>query len=164
MGEKKMKVKMILDEDIVNYKKMSMFIATCKCNFKCCTDLGLDICICQNSPIAKQKNIVIDDEKIVQRYLDNPLTSAVVIAGLQPFQQFDELYNLIKAFREKTDDDIVIYTGFYESQKQDEINKLKQFKNIIIKFGRFIPGQEVHKDRVLGVNLVNKQQYAVKIS
>lgn len=159
-----MKVKTILDQDIVNYKKVSMFIATCKCNFKCCTDLGLDICICQNSPIAKQKNIQIEDEKIVKRYLDNPLTKAIVIAGLQPFQQFEQLINLIKSFREKTQDDIVIYTGFYQDQKKQQLEQLKQYKNIIVKFGRFIPGQQVHKDRVLGVNLANKQQYAKKIS
>jgi len=52
-----MRIKNILDEDIVNYKKISMFIATCVCDWKCCRELGKDICMCQNSPTAKQKDI-----------------------------------------------------------------------------------------------------------
>lgn len=159
-----MRVKTIIDEDIANYKKMSMFIATCFCNFKCCTDLNMDICLCQNSPIAKAKTIECADDKIVDRYVKNKLTHAVVIAGLEPFEQFDELIALVSKFREKTKDDIVIFTGFYENEIQDKIEELKKFDNIIVKFGRYIPGQEVHKDKVLGVNLANKEQYAVKIS
>jgi len=159
-----MRVKTIVDEDIANYKKMSMFIATCFCNFKCCTELNMDICLCQNSPIAKAKTIEIDDDKIVERYVKNKLTHAVVIAGLEPFEQFDELIALIGKFREKTKDDIVVFTGFYENEISEKLSKLKQFENIIVKFGRYIPGQEVHKDKVLGVNLANKEQYAVRIS
>lgn len=159
-----MKVKTILDEDIVNYKKMSMFIATCYCDFKCCNELGMDICLCQNSPIAQQKDILIDDEKIVKRYLKNKLTHAVVIAGLEPMLQFDEIVCFIKLFREYTKDDVVIFTGYYESEIKDKLDVLKQFENIIVKFGRYVPGQEVHYDDVLGVNLSNKEQYAVKLS
>ena len=153
-----------MEEDIVNYKKTSMFIATCYCDFKCCKELNLDICICQNSPIATSDILQIENEKLVKRYLKNKLTHAVVFGGLEPFKQFDEMYQLIKKFREKTQDDIVIYTGYYENEIKNQIEKLKQFENIIIKFGRYIPGQEVHFDKVLGVNLANKEQYAVKIS
>lgn len=153
-----------MDQDIVNYKKMSMFIATCYCDFKCCKQLNLDICICQNSPIAKSKIVDISNQRIVKRYIKNKLTHAIVFGGLQPFKQFDEMVQLIKCFRQQTEDDIVIYTGYYENQLAQQINDLKQFKNIIIKFGRFVPGQEVHYDEVLGVSLANKQQYAKRIS
>ena len=44
------------------------------------------------------------------------------------------------------------------------INNLKQFPNIIIKFGRFIPNQQSHYDEVLGINLASDNQYAKKIS
>lgn len=159
-----MKVKTIIDEDIVNYKKTSMFIATCHCNFKCCTDLGLDVCICQNSPIAKQKNINIADEEIVKRYMSNKLTHAIVFGGLEPMEQFDELLALVKAFREKTKDDIIIFTGFREDEIADKIEKLKPYCNIIVKFGRYVPGDVIHFDKTLGVNLANKEQYATKIS
>ena len=91
-----MKIRNLIDEDIVNYKKTSMFIATCYCDFKCCKELNLDICICQNSPIAKSKIIDVNNSKIVKRYLKNKLTEAIVFGGLEPFKQFEELYELIK--------------------------------------------------------------------
>ena len=153
-----------MDEDIVNYKETSMFIATCYCDFKCCRELNLDICICQNSPIAKSNIIDISDEKLVERYVKNDLTHAIVFGGLEPFKQFDELFDLIKCFREKTEDMIVIYTGYYPNEIEEQINQLRQFKNIVVKFGRYVPGQEVHYDEVLGVSLANKEQYAVQIS
>lgn len=140
-----------------------MFIATCMCDWKCCKELNMDICLCQNSPIATQKNHNFSDTRIVNRYLKNKLTSAIVIAGLEPLLQWDQLLSLIQEFRSKTDDDIVIYTGYYPEEIKDKIQELKKFKNIIVKFGRYIPGQEVHLDPVLGVNLANKQQYAVNL-
>lgn len=153
-----------MDEDIVNYKKTSMFVATCYCDFKCCIELGLDICICQNSPIAQSKIINISNERIVKRYMKNKLTHAIVFGGLEPFKQFEELIELIKLFREQTNDDIVIYTGYNKNELSEEIEQLKQFENIIIKFGRYIPGEEVHYDELLGVSLASKNQYAEKIS
>ena len=48
-----MRVKGIIEEDFVNYKVPSMFINTCFCDFKCCTELGLDVGVCQNSPLAQ---------------------------------------------------------------------------------------------------------------
>ena len=39
-----MRVKNIIEEDIVNYKETSMFISTCFCDWKCCTEIGADIC------------------------------------------------------------------------------------------------------------------------
>lgn len=147
-----------MDEDIVNYKKTAMFVATCFCDFKCCKELNLDICICQNSPIAKTKIVDMPNEKIIKRYLKNKLTKAIVFGGLEPFKQYEELIEFIKEFRDKSDDDIVIYTGY----NKDELNldELKKFKNVIIKFGRYIPGHKVHFDNVLGVNLASDNQYA----
>lgn len=159
-----MKIRNLMDQDIVNYKKTSMFIATCFCDFKCCKELNLDICICQNSPIAQSKIIEMSNERIIKRYMKNKLTHAIVFGGLQPFNQFDELIDFIKLFREQSEDDIVIFTGYYPDQKKDQIKQLKQFNNIIIKYGRYIPGHKVHFDEVLGVNLASDNQYAEKIS
>lgn len=153
-----------MDQDIVNYKKTSMFIATCFCDFKCCKELDLDICICQNSPIAKSKIIDMSNDRIVKRYLKNKLTHAIVFGGLEPFKQFDELFDLIKCFREKTEDDIIIYTGYYKNELEKEIEQLKQFKNIIIKFGRYIPNKNIRHDNILGVTLASDNQYAEKIN
>lgn len=159
-----MRIRNLMDQDIVNYKKTSMFIATCYCDFKCCKQLNLDICICQNSPIAQSKIINISNQIIVKRYIKNKLTHAIVFGGLQPMMQFDQLVQLIDCFRTQTQDDIVIYTGYNLEQIQDKIQILKKYKNIIVKFGRYKPGDQVHYDQVLGVSLANKEQYALKIS
>lgn len=153
-----MKIRNLMDEDIVNYKKTAMFIATCFCDFKCCKELNLDICICQNSPIAKTDIVDMPNEKIIKRYLKNKLTKAIVFGGLEPFKQYDELIEFIKDFRAKSDDDIVIYTGY--NKNEINLDEIKKFKNIIIKFGRYIPGHKVHFDEVLGVNLASDNQYA----
>ena len=141
-----------------------MFIATCKCNWKCCTDCGCDITMCQNSNIAKQPNIILNNDEIVKRYLNNPITSAIVIGGLEPFDQYEELYFLIRGFRKKTNDDIVIYTGYRIEEIFEEVNNLKVFDNIIINFGRYIPNDKHKYDEVLGIALASQNQYAKKIS
>ena len=141
-----------------------MFIATCMCDWKCCKELNMDICLCQNSPIATQKNHNFSDTRIVNRYLKNKLTSAIVIAGLEPLLQWDQLLALIQQFRSKTDDDIVIYTGYKENELYEQIAALKAFQNIIIKFGRYVPNQQSHYDEVLGVDLASDNQYAERIS
>ena len=160
-----MKIKGLIDEDFTNYKKSSMFIATCYCNWKCCIEQGLDKSICQNSEIAKQKNIEISADEIFSRYISNPITNSIVVGGLEPFLQFEEVYELIKCFRDnKCVDDFIIYTGYYDYEISDKINKLKQFQNIIIKYGRFMPNHQPHYDEVLGINLISNNQYAERIS
>lgn len=159
-----MKLKSIIDEDFINYKKPSMMIATCKCNWKCLTEKNLDIHICQNSDLAHQNNIEVSINNIIGRYLDNPITKAIVIAGLEPMLQFNEMLEFIKAFREKSQDDIVIYTGYYPEEIREELNILQQINNIIVKFGRFIPNASKVFDKVLGIELASDNQYAIKIS
>ena len=158
-------VKEIMDENFQDYKKASMFIATIKCDFKCLKEKGLDISICQNSKIANlpNKKVLISD--IFNRYINNPLTSAVVVGGLEPMLQFKEILNLISYFRKKNcSDDFVIYTGYYTEEISDKLKLLQNFNNIIIKYGRFIPDSNPIFDNVLGVNLNSENQHAVKIS
>lgn len=155
-------IKGIQDEDFVNYKKPSMFISFPKCSWKCEKECGEQVC--QNSTLATAKNIDVDVDKLVDRYINNPITSAIVMGGLEPLDTWEDLFGLVTCMRTKTDDDIVIYTGYYKEEIQLYINELKQFKNIIIKFGRFIPNNKKHYDEVLGVHLASDNQYAEKIS
>ncbi|HQD92848.1 MAG TPA: 4Fe-4S cluster-binding domain-containing protein [Bacilli bacterium] len=159
-----MKLKTIIDEDFVNYKKPSMMLATCKCDWKCCIEENLDISICQNSDLANQKNIDVPIDTIIDRYINNPITKAIVIGGLEPFLQFDEILNFVKAFRKVSKDDLVIYTGYYPDEVKTYIKELKQYPNIIIKFGRYKERQNKVFDNILGVYLLSDNQYAVKIS
>ena len=155
-------VKNIKYEDFVNYKKPSMFIAFPNCDFKCEKECGKQVC--QNSTLAKAPNIKIEMCKIIKSYIDNPITSSIVIGGLEPFYDFDQLAYMIDCFRDIINDDIVIYTGYYKDEIKDYIKQLKSYKNIIIKFGRFIPNQEKHFDKILGVYLASKNQFAERIS
>lgn len=159
-----MLVKMIVDEDFLNYHKPSMFIGTCFCNWKCCIESNIPVTTCQNEPLSKQPNIEINNQTIVNRYLKNPITTAIVFGGLEPLLQFKELIELIQCFRKYTKDDIVIYTGYYPEEISSYIKILKQFPNIIIKFGRYKPNSQNKFDELLKINLISDNQFAQKIS
>ena len=153
-----MKIKGLITEDFVNYKKVSMTIMFPHCTFKCGAEH------CQNSPLAKSKTYDIDIDEMIQKYLNNPITEAVVMQGLEPFDSWSDLLLFVAKFREESQDDIVIYTGYNKEEIDNKINILKRFKNIIIKFGRFIPCDEKHYDDVIGVELASINQYAEVIS
>lgn len=158
-------IKEIVDENFQDYNKAAMFIATSRCDFKCLKELGLDCSVCQNMSVSKMPNKIIFISEIFNRYMSNPLTSAIIIGGLEPFLQFNEVLSLVSFFRKSgCDDDFVIYTGYYENEIKREIQLLSEFKNIIIKYGRFIPDSEPIYDSVLGVTLSSENQHAVKIS
>lgn len=153
-----MLIKDIVETDTINYKDISMFIIFPTCSFKCGKD------ICQNSNVVKMPNIEISVENILYKYLSNPLNNALICGGLEPFDSWEDLYALITHFRIITDDDIVIYTGYNYDEIKEQINTLKYYKNIIVKFGRFIPNQPHHYDEILGVELSSPNQYAKRIS
>lgn len=158
-----MKIKGLVEEDFVNYKKPSMFIIFPYCTFKCDKEAGCSIC--QNSGLVNEPDIEMAPIEIVSRYVKNPITKAVVFGGLEPFDS-EELIMFIEYIRNYTNDDIIIYTGYTEEEISDEIKWLQKsgIKNIIIKFGRFIPNQEKHYDEILGVELASPNQYARRIS
>ena len=157
-----MLIRGLIEEDFVNYKKASMFIVFPTCTFKCEKECGIKCC--QNSAVAKSAAIEIDAEKLVDRYINNPITHAIVCGGLEPIDSFDDLLELVKLVREKTDDDIIIYTGYNRNEILKEIRILREFPNIIIKFGRFKPNDAHRFDEILGVELASANQYAEKIS
>ena len=156
-----MTLKGIIDEDFINYKKSSMTLMFPYCTFKC-GGAG----ICQNSKLVNSKDIEIDSYNICKRYLNNDITEAIVLQGLEPFDSWDDLKELIIALRIHFNcfDDVVIYTGYNKNEIEEQIDWLSGFSNIIIKFGRYIPGQEKHFDEVLGVYLASDNQYAERIT
>lgn len=159
-------IKELKDEDFVNYKKPSMFIAFPFCTFKCERDCGKKMC--QNSALAQSPDIFITKQKLCVRYISNKITQAIVCGGLEPMDSFEDLYSFIYTlrFQYQCDDDVVIYTGYTkeECEENNWIYKLSQLKNIVVKFGRFIPDQQPHNDEVLGVKLMSNNQYAERIS
>lgn len=151
-------VKGIVDEDFVNYKTPSMVVLFPTCSFKCDKECGKQVC--QNSALATAPNIEITVTDIVQRYLANPITKSVVCMGLEPFDDAEHLVALVSALRNYTQDDIVIYTGYTESELLNKKYMIIGFRNIVIKYGRYVPNQQPHFDEVLGVNLASDNQYA----
>lgn len=156
-----MKITGLIEEDFVNYKVPSLFIGTSKCSFKCDKECGENIC--QNSYLANATVFEIDDAKLIKRYLNNDITEAVVIGGLEGFDTFDDMYAFIWRFRQICFDPIVIYTGYYPSEIKDKLKKLFKFNNIIVKFGRFIPNDKPRYDEVLGITLASSNQFALTI-
>lgn len=162
---KTIKLKNLVEEDFVNYKKISMFLGTSICDWKCCLDGNFDKSICQNHALGESSAREFDIEFLYNRYKGNNLSESIVFGGLEPFLQFEELLSFIQYFRDRNClDDIVIYTGYYKEEIEDKIQKLQEYPNIIIKYGRFIPNQESHFDEILGVKLASENQYAEKIS
>lgn len=159
-----MRVKGLVDEDFVNYKLPCMYIATCFCDWKCCHEANISESVCQNSDLNYEKIVEISADEIFRRYINNNISEAIVIAGLEPMKQFDEICNIIRHFRQNgCNDTFVIYTGYYPEEISEEIKKLASFKNITFKFGRFIPNHKPHYDAVLGVNLASDNQYGEAI-
>lgn len=158
-----MLLKFLKDEDFVNYKKCSMFLGTSACTWKCCKEAGISCEICQNYPWSHEPAKEIPNETIIKRYLNNSLTEAIVIGGLEPFDTFETMFNFINEFRKQSNDDIVIYTGYEKNEITYQLAKLKVFKNIIIKFGRYVPNRPAIHDEVLGIDLVSDNQHAEKL-
>lgn len=158
-------IKGIIDEDLVNYKKPCMVIECPYCTFKCDKERGLQVC--QNSTLANLPNIEISNSLLLAKYLNNDITRAIVFQGLEPFDNFEDIFPFLVTFREHTADDIIIYTGYTKDELTNMsyyFARLQQIPNIIIKYGRYIPNQTSHYDNVLGVYLASDNQFAEKIS
>lgn len=155
-------VKGIIDEDFINYKKPAMFIAFPRCSFKCEKECGVRCC--QNSDLALSAGVEVTAAALAERYINNHISESIVIGGLEPFDTFDDLIELVDALRTKTQDDIVIYTGYNQDEVLDKLPYLTRHRNIIVKFGRFIPNGIKRYDKVLGIYLASQNQHAIKLS
>ena len=161
-----MRVKYIETERYQDYKVPSMYIGCIQCNGKCCVEANIPITVCINDSLRKSKIFEIDDDKTIKKYLSNPITEAIVFGGLEPFEQFEEMFSFIKKLRNEYNclDSVIIYTGYNEDEIAGYLDELKQFKNIIVKFGRFVPDKPHVFDEILGVELASDNQYAKNIS
>ena len=153
-------IKALEDENFTNYKEPAMLIGMPTCTFKCCIEQGLPPSTCQNCSLYQAAPISISVEKLIERYENNPISQAVVFGGMEPLDSWEDLSEFITKFRERSSDPIVIYTGYTESELTLDQVKCFVSNDVIVKFGRFVPGQKSHYDPVLGVNLISDNQYA----
>lgn len=153
----------IVDEDFVNYKVPSMFINTSFCSFKCDKECGTQVC--QNSDLVRSPSVDIDDSKIIRRFKKNPITKAIVIGGLEPFDSPVDLWHFIHELNAQyVEDDLVIYTGYNEREVASFVAYAYGLccmdRDLVIKFGRYLPNTKQVFDKILGVNLASSNQYA----
>ena len=154
-----MKLKGIIDYDCANYKYPCLTLEFPYCDFKC--DALNKAPVCQNSSLAREPDIEVSGEKIWQLYSENPLTKGFCFQGLEPFNSFIDLIDLIHFIRvdKQCDDVIVIYTGYNAGEDLITENAIRKYHNIVIKWGRYLMGHESHYDEVLGVRLASDNQY-----
>lgn len=155
-----MKIKGIIDYDTVNYKKPCLTLQFPYCTMKC--DKLNDAPVCQNSALAREPNIEVNGDYIWELYQKNPLTEAFCFQGLEPFDSFMDLAELIYFIRKikQCNDTIVIYTGYNQGEDTIVENMLRKYNNIIVKWGRYLVNNQPHYDEILGVNLASDNQYA----
>lgn len=154
-------LKGIIWEDTVNYKKISTTLMFPKCSFKCDKESGIQIC--QNKELAATPTQTVSAEVLIKKYIENPLTQAIVLQGLEPLDSPIDVYTVAAALQDMNCyDDFIIYTGYDKNEVSPllihTIRSLVPGK-LIIKWGRYIPNQEKHYDEVLGVYLASDNQY-----
>ena len=158
-------VKLVKQDDFVQYKKPCVVVCFPNCTWKCCTEAGIPTSVCQNQEMCELKDIDITPEDVYNLYKESLFAESICCSGLEPMLQFDDVLSLLKYFREHDcDADFVIYTGYYRNEIEDKVQELAKYKNVIVKFGRYVPNQEKHYDEVLGVWLASDNQYAERIS
>ncbi len=158
-----MKLKGIIDCDFTNYKEPVLTLEFPICDFKC--DKLNNCPVCQNSALINEPDIEISEKTIWDMYQNNPLTKGFCLQGLEPLDSEAEIYEFIDFIRAGKDcnDVIIIYTGYMKDEKQEFYNIIKNYGNIIIKWGRYIKGHMLHYDEILGVCLSSYNQYAEAI-
>ena len=149
-------------DDITDYLKTSLLLVTPKCSGKCGEK-------CQNYFLIKNattKQYAVSS--IVNLYNNLTTHNAVVFAGLEPFDTFNDTQILVDAFLQNDKPiDIVIYTGYYQQSITDKVNVLLQKliktkstnKTIIIKFGPYIAENRSYYSNILGIKLATDNQY-----
>src|SRR5574344_1755351 len=157
-------LKGITFEDFVNYKKPSMYLAFPKCTLKCEKKANCPG-MCQNHTLLSEPDIDVNAIELVSTYMNDPLIESVVCAGMDPIDSLDDLCEFITAFRKRTDEDIVIYTGYDKNEILPAVEQLRSIakKKLIFKFGAYIAGQGPHYDKVLGIKLASANQYGEQI-
>jgi len=143
-----MKLKQIIDESFGDYKECSMLLVTPSCSWKCkdCHNKHLSYLPTQNFP----------NEEILKRFANNPLTSAIVIGGLEPLDDMHDVRSFIFALRQSSlRPTVVIYTGYELHEIEDELYwsglepEMLEYGNCILKYGRFQPIYNIQQDRTI---------------
>lgn len=154
-----------ITEVFQDYKKAALFLGVCFCDWKCCKESGLPLSTCQNYSWSNNEIVEVSFNSIVNRIKGNLLTDAVIIGGLEPLIQINEVVQLISYIRQQgLKNDIVIYTGYYDYEIEDNtLLELKKY-NVLMKCGRYKPNKIPFFSTLLGITLASDNQYVLKLS
>ena len=114
--------------------------------------------LCDKNHESHMKNVTLSTKTIIERYMKNSLVESLVLSGLEPFDNFEDMKILIRDFRTFLDDDIVIFTGYDDIEIDDKIEELEIYNDIYVKFGRYIPNRNEIFDELLGTELASDNQ------
>lgn len=172
-----MKLVNIIEEDFTNYRKPGMFLGFPYCSGKCNKEAGK--IVCQNQKLQNAGLIDISAEKILERFYANPIPECLIFGGLEPFDSLDDIVGLLESLKTREsihkwknyfsyNPEIVIYTGYYPFEIKNGLMDIQDAApsniDVIVKFGRYLPGYKPHRDPVLGVYLASDNQFAMRIT
>lgn len=147
-----------------DYKKSALLLCTCFCDWKCCTELGRDKSMCQNSTLKEVAIKKIPFSEIFDMVTRNTVIDAVIFGGLEPFIQINQVIQCIEYLRERgMTKDILIYTGYYIEEIDEAIIERLKESDVILKCGRYIPDRPPKFDDILGVTLASDNQYSIEL-
>jgi len=154
-----MKLKQILHETYGDYKECSMLLIADNCINKC---EG-----CHNQHLLQLESKIFPDEEIIKRFVENPLSKAIIFGGLEPMDQAEEVEKFIfTAINMGIACPIIIYTSYnplsYVFRCSNVMEAIKQYLGkVIIKHGPYKKDLKPVFNEDLGVTLASSNQYTI---
>jgi len=144
-----------MTDSFIDYKKPGLLLAFPYCNLKCGE-------ACQNKHLRGNPVKYICGHKVCELYMRNGLFESIIFGGLEPFDTFEMIRDFIAIFRDYSDDDIVIYTGYYPNEIIGKLKQISNIDNLYIKFGRYDKSCPPKYDDIGGVTLASGNQFFKK--
>lgn len=81
---------------------------------------------------ATAKTLIPIDQLMMALSSYIPLVDGITISGGEPFDQFDALLAIVAQLREKTNVDILLYTGYSIEDIPDQLQQIKPYIDVLI--------------------------------
>ena len=81
---------------------------------------------------ATAKTLIPIDQLMMALSSYLPLVDGITISGGEPFDQFDALLAIVAQLREKTEVDILLYTGYSIEDIPDQLQQIKPYIDVLI--------------------------------
>lgn len=131
----------IVNESIVDGPGIRMAIFVQGCPHKCegCHNP-------QTHDFDSGSDVLIDE--IIEKMGKNPILKGITLSGGEPFCKAPELYMIAKAAHEKKLD-VITYTGYSIEEILNEVEKNRDFKNLLLETDTLIDGRFIKEEKDL---------------